>query len=173
MSDGKGRPTPKRSDAQKRRTGPVPPAPANRKEAAKRLREQQASGRTGSRAGAGRPGGGMLARDAGPIRGKVRDIVDSRRNLGVLLLPGGLIAILGQVSGSRQLYISALALWLAILGAVVLDSIGTGLRIRKELAAAFPQEQKLSSHITYGLARSTRIRRLRQPRPTVGRGSLF
>src|SRR5829696_5377893 len=39
---GKGRPTPKRAEAQGRRSGPVPPPPTTRKEAFKRQREQQA-----------------------------------------------------------------------------------------------------------------------------------
>ncbi|GAA4308534.1 hypothetical protein GCM10023162_13260 [Klenkia terrae] len=42
---GKGRPTPKRSEAQGRRPGPPPPPPTTRKEAYKRMREQQAAGR--------------------------------------------------------------------------------------------------------------------------------
>src|SRR4051812_17284847 len=44
-SSGKGRPTPKRSEAQGRRTGPPPPPPTTRKEAYKRTRENQAANR--------------------------------------------------------------------------------------------------------------------------------
>ena len=174
MTDGKGRPTPKRSEAQKRRTGPVAAPPTNRKEAAKRLREQQAAGRArpGSRAGAA-AGRGMLPRDAGPVRSRVRDLVDGRRNLGGLLLPIALLLVLAQFSGNRQAQSLSFALWLATVVAVGLDLFGTGLRIRKDLQAAFPDQSKLRSHIGYGLLRTTVIRRFRQPAPAVPRGSLF
>ena len=50
---GKGRPTPKRSDAQGRRAGPPPPPPTTRKEAYKRMRQTQASRRTETPSGHG------------------------------------------------------------------------------------------------------------------------
>jgi len=42
---GKGRPTPKRADAQRRRTGPVAPPPSTRKEAAKLARARATESR--------------------------------------------------------------------------------------------------------------------------------
>ncbi len=48
VTSPKGRPTPKRAAAAR---GPVPPPPQTRKEAVKRLREQQAAGRKDLKAG--------------------------------------------------------------------------------------------------------------------------
>src|SRR5688500_10937992 len=53
-ASGKGRPTPKRSEAQGRRQGPPPPPPTTRREAYKRMREQQATRRAQTRLGASR-----------------------------------------------------------------------------------------------------------------------
>ena len=166
MTDSKGRPTPKRHESQRRRTGPVAPPPTNRKEAARRLREQ---GGTRRQAGSERA---MLARDAGPVRRRVRDIVDGRRNLGVLLLPVALLLLLGRASGSRPVEFATYVLWIATIGAVALDLVGTGLRIRKEVRQQFPAETGTGSHVRYGLLRTTVIRRLRQPAPSGPRGSL-
>src|SRR5215218_8369434 len=82
-TSGKGRPTPRRSEAQGRRPGPPPPPPTTRKEAYKRMREQQAVRRSETRQGMARGDDNYLpARDRGPVRRTVRDVVDSRRNVG-------------------------------------------------------------------------------------------
>jgi hypothetical protein len=66
---GKGRPTPKRSEAQGRRQGPPPPPPTTRKEAYRRMRETQATNRGSVRAAAARGDESALpARDRGPVR---------------------------------------------------------------------------------------------------------
>ena len=76
-ASGKGRPTPKRTEAQGRRTGPPPPPPTTRKEAYTRMRSQQASRRVEARQGAARGDDSYLpARDRGPVRKLVRDVVD-------------------------------------------------------------------------------------------------
>ena len=148
------------------------PPPTNRKEAAKRLREQQAAG--GKRGSARLAGGrAMLARDAGPVRQRVRDLVDSRRNLGVLLLPVALLLLVGRSTGSRGVEYATFVLWLATIAAVVLDLIGTAVRIRSDLRARFPGETKLGGHVRYGLLRTTVIRRLRQPPPRGPRATVL
>src|SRR3954453_20359789 len=81
---GKGRPTPKRSEAQGRRPGPPPPPPTTRKEAYKRMRENRAAGRATT---AARGDDSYLPRrDQGPAKRLVRHVVDSRRHLGRLFL---------------------------------------------------------------------------------------
>ena len=170
-SAGKGRPTPKRSDAQKRRTGPVSPPPATRREAAKRLREQQASGRKrlrdGTIAGDERA---MLPRDAGPVRRLVRDTVDSRRSFGILLLPSALILIITQYTKQPTLLTIAVALWTTTILLVVIDMVIAARRIRGGIRRDFPGEGKLRSHVAYGLLRATVFRRFRMPPARVGVG---
>ncbi|HTU99035.1 MAG TPA: DUF3043 domain-containing protein, partial [Luteitalea sp.] len=81
---GKGRPTPKRSDARKTRRQPVP---KNRREADKRRRErdreQRRLMRSALQTGDERH---LPARDRAPGRRLARDIVDSRFMLGQFAL---------------------------------------------------------------------------------------
>jgi Protein of unknown function (DUF3043) len=166
QTQGKGRPTPKRGEAQGRRTGPVAPPPTNRRAAAKQLRAKQAENRKRVRAGSLRgEEASLLKRDQGPVRRLVRDVIDGRRSLGWVLLP---IALLVVVSGlaSRALQTLTFLVWLASLAAVAIDMLFTGIDLRRQLKAAFPDE-KTRSHIMYGLMRTTVMRRLRVPRPQI------
>ena len=165
---GKGRPTPKRSDAQPRRGGPVAPPPATRKEAAKRAREQAALTRVQAKQGTARGGARgedrtMVARDRGPVRALIRDVVDSRRNVGVLLLPLALLLVVAQLSRNPLVLSVALTLWLAGLLAMAADIAVATVTIRSRVKAAFPEEGKLIGHVGYGLLRSTVFRRFRMP----------
>ena len=165
---GKGKPTPKRSAAQRRRMGPVAPPPTTRREAAKRLRAQEAERRREVREGtrAGDPAR-MMARDAGPVRAFVRDVVDRRRNLAVLLLPVALLLVVAQLAGSPTLLAVAARLWTITLFAVLLDLIFIGVMLRRVLRDTFPEERSLRGHLGYGLLRSTVFRRFRMPPPRV------
>jgi hypothetical protein len=168
---GKGRPTPKRSEAQRRRGGPVAPPPATRKEAARRVRAEGAKKReaikAGTRAGDERA---MMARDRGPVRRLARDLVDSRRHVGVLLLPATLLPVLANLSPSLQVRATAVFIWLTAVLAAVLDMIITGIVVRRRIAADFPQETKLRGHVGYAVVRTAQFRRFRLPPPRVRPG---
>ena len=165
---GKGRPTPKRSAAQGRRTAHVAPPPQTRKEAAKRARDEANAARTRIKEGAQAGDPRYLAkRDAGPVRKLVRDTVDSRRNLGVVILPLAVLLLVAQVTGSPVLVTIMLAIWLASVLALMLDTVVTGTLIRRNVRAAFPDEPRMFSHVGYGLLRSTVFRRFRLPPPAV------
>ena len=164
---GKGRPTPKRS-TKARRTGPVAPPPQTRKEAARRQKEQAAAARARIKEGAARGDERYLAkRDAGPVRALVRDIVDGRRNVGVILLPLALVLIVANLSGSRQVQSLGLLLWLAAILAMVVDIVVTTALIRRRVREEFPEERGIGGHAAYGLLRSTVLRRFRLPPPRV------
>lgn len=163
-STGKGRPTPKRSEAQRRRGGPVPPPPTTRKEAAKRAREQAVLARRSVREGTARGDEDrMVARDRGPVRALVRDVVDARRNVGVLLLPLAVLLVLAQLVGNDRVTSVALLLWLTGVLAMVADVVVTTLAIRRAVRAAHPDEGRMVRHVSYGLLRSTVFRRFRLP----------
>ena len=164
-ASGKGRPTPKRSEAQKRRGGPVPPPPTTRREAAARLRAQGREDRADLRRGttSGDPDR-MLPRDAGPVRALVRDVIDARRNTAVLLLPVALLLVVAELSDQAVLVAVAGRLWAATLLAVLVDVFLTVRAVRRALTAAHP-DVRLRSHIGYGLLRSTVVRRFRMPPP--------
>ena len=163
---GKGRPTPKRSEAQRvRRGGPVAPPPRTRKEAAQRAREEAKVARTQVREGRT-----LLPRDAGPVRALVRDVIDSRRSIGTLMLPLALVLLLAQATGNRRVLDAALAVWLVGVVALVVDLVLTARAVRRRLREAFPEEQKLRGHVAYGLLRTTVFRRWRVPAPTTSPG---
>ena len=168
---GKGRPTPKRKDAQRGRRGPVAPPPANRREAARRVREQakeqRSSARQGTRAGDQRY---LIRRDQGPVRALVRDLVDNRRHVGVLLLPAALLPVVAQVTRSEQILAIATTLWLATLLAAISDFVVTALVVRSRIRKDFPEERKMRGHILYAVVRTAQFRRFRLPKPRVGPG---
>src|SRR4051794_22616298 len=79
---GKGRPTPKRREAEKRNRQPIT-APRTRKEAYQQTRERQGRDRQKAREGMARGEERyLLPRDKGPARRLARDYVDSRRTFG-------------------------------------------------------------------------------------------
>lgn len=164
--EGKGRPTPKRRDAEQARKARVA-APKDRREALKvqrdksrgeRLKVQQAM-QTGDERY-------LPARDKGPIRKFARDYVDARRTLAEFLLPFFLvILVLMMVQNAIARQIS-LFLWLAAIIIVPIDLVFLGFRFRRELKRRFPEESHRGA-TAYAIMRSTQIRRLRLPKPQV------
>ncbi len=163
---GKGRPTPKRRDATPRR-GPVAPPPTTRREAAKRVREQGKQKRTNVRSSA-KVGDDryQLKRDQGPVRALVRDLVDSRRHVSVLLLPAALLPLIGQSTGSQIVVSIATTLWLAALIAALADFVGTALLVRKRIRSDFPDDSG-RGHLFYATMRTAQFRRFRMPKARV------
>ena len=170
MTSPKGRPTPKRSEKQ-RRTGPVAPPPLTRKEAAQRQKEAAAAARARIKEGAARGDERYLAkRDAGPVRALVRDVVDGRRNVGDLLLPLALVLIVANLSGIRAVQNLGLLLWMVAILAMLVDVVLTATVIRRRVREQHPDESGMGGHVTYGLLRSTVLRRFRLPPPRVSPG---
>lgn len=162
---GKGRPTPKRGQVAR---GPVAAPPQTRKEAAQRKKEQATAAR--SRLKMGVTAGEekyLTKRDAGPARALVRDIVDRRRNLGVLLLPLALLLVAAQIIGNRRVLDLAFSLWALGLAAIVADAAFTASAIRSAIRREHPDDGGTVGHVGYGLLRSTVLRRLRVPAPRV------
>ena len=168
---GKGRPTPKRRDRTPKRGGPVAPPPATRREAAKRVREQAKERRSTVKAAtrAGEPRF-LLKRDQGPVRALVRDIVDSRRHIGVLLLPAALLPVIAQITRNEQVLRVATTLWVATLLAAISDFVITAFVVRSRIRRDFPEERTMRGHIVYGIVRTAQFRRFRLPPPRVGPG---
>jgi hypothetical protein len=189
-TDPKGRPTPKRDDAARRRTrkGPVAPAPMTTSEARARRkslagpklsREERRAERVASRARmtdrrermmAGEEAY-LLPRDQGPIRRYVRNVVDSRRNLLGLFMPSALALLFVSFAVPQlQLYMSPAMLGLMALMAI--DGIILGRKVGRMVDAKFPTNAE--SHWKLGIyaaGRASQLRRMRTPRPQVERGS--
>ncbi|MFJ7072734.1 DUF3043 domain-containing protein [Streptomyces sp. NPDC098781] len=165
----KGRPTPKRSEAQTTRRS-VAQTPSTRKEAAKRGREERRAALEKQRqALAGGDERYLPARDKGPVRRFARNFIDSRFNIAEFFLPMAVVILVLSLVQVPALQNIALLLWLIVIVLIVLDSFVTAFRLRKQLAERFPDENKRGA-VAYALMRSLQMRRLRLPKPQVKRG---
>ncbi|SER36099.1 Protein of unknown function [Streptomyces qinglanensis] len=165
----KGRPTPKRSEARGPRR-PMAGGPQNRKDAAKRQRAARraelAKQREALASGDERH---LPARDKGPVRRLARDFVDSRFSVAEFFLPLAVIILVLSMLPSLQLKNISLLLWLVVIVLIVIDSIGTTVRLRKRIQERYPDENRRGA-IAYALMRTLQMRRMRLPKPQVARG---
>ncbi|WP_406446100.1 DUF3043 domain-containing protein [Streptomyces sp. NBC_01613] len=165
----KGRPTPKRSEAQSQRRS-VANTSMTRKDASKRQREERRSQLERQRqALAGGDERYLPARDKGPVRKFARDWIDSRFNVAEFFLPMAVVILVLSMVRVGSLQSIALLLWLVVIVLIVLDSFVTVFRLRKALPERFPDHNRKGT-VAYALMRSLQMRRLRLPKPQVKRG---
>ncbi|WP_208615721.1 DUF3043 domain-containing protein [Streptomyces cellostaticus] len=165
----KGRPTPKRSEAQSQRRS-VANTPTTRKDAAKRQREERRQALDRQRqALAGGDERYLPARDKGPVRKFARDWIDSRFNVAEFFLPLAVVILVLSVVRVPAIQAAALWLWLVVIVLIVLDAVVSGFRLKKRLAERFPDQNRRGA-VAYALMRSLQMRRLRLPKPQVKRG---
>jgi hypothetical protein len=164
--------TPKRTIAQRRRGST--PAPANRREAVKQMRERQRQERAeqsaGIRAGDEKH---LLPRDKGPERLLVRNIVDSRHTVGTWFLAGAVIVVVGS-SGAmpRAVQLASNLLWTLLALGVVVDSVLIARKIKKLVRERFPKTgQRMGSLYLYGIMRALTFRRMRVPKAAINLGA--
>jgi hypothetical protein len=165
----KGRPTPKRSEAQSTRRS-VANTSMSRKDAAKRQREERRAQLDKQRQALATGDERYLpARDKGPVRKFARDFIDSRFNVAEFFLPMAVVILVLSMVRVASLQNIALLLWLVVIVLIVVDSFVTSFRIKKQLNERFPDERKRGA-VAYALMRSLQMRRLRLPKPQVKRG---
>lgn len=171
-SGKKGRPTPKRKEAQSKRVVSSL-APASTKEEKKRAREQSRAARIASRAAYLRGEESALPiRDKGPARKLVRNLVDSRKSVGEYFLPIIFVVLLLSVFPVAALQYGGIALMYAVLLTAVVDGVFLSRRIKREVRKRFPDTATKGLGL-YGWLRSTQMRRLRTPHPQVKPGDSF
>lgn len=162
--------TPKRTGNQRRVSEP---APANRREAYKKMRERQRAERAeaaaGMRAGDERY---LLARDRGPERALVRNIVDSRRTVGTWFFAGAIIVLIG--SSTRMpvaVQVASNLLWALLAVGVILDSWLISRKVRRLVKERYPDTtQRMGALYLYGIMRGLTFRRMRVPKPKIELG---
>jgi hypothetical protein len=163
---GKGRPTPKRSEAEKRRRQPIT-APKTRKEAYRRVRERQSGDRAKARAGMARGEDKYLPkRDRGPVRKLARDYVDSRRTVGSYLmyvLLGALLSSIVPVVIFKLLSFFIPPLLVAVL---LVEGVLISRKVNRLAAERYPNEDRRGVGF-YAAMRGMQIRRLRIPNAQV------
>ncbi len=181
---GKGRPTPKRREAEGRKRGPVPPPPKTtreamrrargnkeeRKELAAQRRAQRVEQRKRMNDGDDRY---LMPRDRGPVKAYVRDLVDAKRNLLGLFMPLAAVVFVALLAPSLAIQQYATLACLLMLVAMVLEAILNGNRITRLVRAKFPKENVRGFSVGwYGFVRATQLRKLRVPKPRVSPGEI-
>jgi hypothetical protein len=166
----KGRPTPKRKDAQATRKDLLKgskDSKADRKADRVRARESRANARAELIAGNPKF---LPARDAGPIRAYVREFIDSRRTVGEYFVPMAFIVLLLGMVQNATLQKNVLVAWTLMLILVVVDTILVSIQLRTAIRRTFPEAPSTRGAIPYGIMRALQLRRLRIPKPIFKAG---
>lgn len=166
---GKGRPTPKRSEAERLKRNQLISAPQSRKEAYKKTRERQATNRAKAQESIKRGETKFLPkRDQGPVRKLARDYVDSRRTVGQYLMFvvfGVILLSFTQQTVFQLLFVLVPPIMLAV---VLTESLLISQKVKKLAKERFPDES-LKGVGLYAATRAMQVRRLRFPAPVVTR----
>ena len=167
MSDKKGKPTPKRKEAQaKLKVSSLSPAAS--KEAKKALKAQARVRRLEARAAYMRGEESALpVKDKGPARRFVRNYVDERKSVTEYFLVFIMFILFLTVIPSPAVQLGAIALMYSAMIWVAIDGFLLSRRVKKLVAEKFP-DQPTKGLGLYGWMRSTQLRRLRAPSPQVG-----
>jgi hypothetical protein len=172
VTAGKGRPTPKRSEAERRRRQPYT-APKDRKEAARVSRDRQRTDRT-RRMEAVRRGEewALPPRDRGPVKALARDYVDSKRRISEYYMYGLLVLLVLLFIRAPIVQTIVPLLVLAAVLVMAIEGIFIGRRVKRIAAERLPG-QSTRGLALYSAMRALQIRRLRVPKPRVKPGDSF
>lgn len=177
---GKGRPTPKRSDAERSRYRSIqggttaghrpadPSAPARKLTPEEKAREKTERARKYDAMKRGDESA-LGPRDAGPVRRLARNYVDSHRRISnymmaIIVVMIVLLPSLRSVSASYVSYIE-----FGVVALIILDAYFLGQRIKKLANERFPNESTRGIAM-YAAMRALQIRALRFPKPQVKPG---
>jgi hypothetical protein len=167
---GKGRPTPTRKEAEAAAKARAK-TPRTRKELARAQREARASSsaqvRAAMKSGDERH---YLPRDRGPVRRFCRDFIDSRFTFLDVLFPLLIVSMILGYTGVQSLVNLSSLLLLATLLMLFYDIVRLRFRLRRELAARFPEESTKGTTY-YAISRALNPRFLRMPKPQVKIGA--
>ncbi|MDR2984267.1 MAG: DUF3043 domain-containing protein [Nocardiopsaceae bacterium] len=169
---GKGRPTPKRSEVERRRRQPYTPPPANKKAAAAQQRERRRADQR-RRMDAMRKGEewALSPRDRGPVKALARDYIDSRRLVISEYILFGVFALILLVFAFGAAKNSSIVLYLelAIVLLIVIEASFHATMVRRLVRQRMPGES--TKGLTwYIIKRSIRLRSSRIPPARVARG---
>jgi hypothetical protein len=166
----KGRPTPKRREAEGKRRGPLPPPPKTQREAIKRSRGNKEERRKASAERRERMMQGddryLMPRDKGPVRAYVRDLVDTRRHLMGLFMPLVLIVFATTLAQSLVIQQYATLFCMVLLIMMVIEGSLLGRYVNRQVRAKYPDHKDRPLALGwYAFTRAMQIRKLRVPRP--------
>ena len=172
VTASKGRPTPKRSEAERRRRQPYT-APKDRKEAAQASRTRQRADRT-RRMEAVRRGEewALPPRDRGPVKALVRDYVDSRRRISEYYMYGLLVLLVLLFIRTPAVQTIVPGVVLAAVLIMATEGLFIGRKVKSLAAERLPGESTRGLGL-YSAMRALQIRRLRVPKPRVKPGDKY
>jgi hypothetical protein len=167
---GKGRPTPKRKEAESARKQGIS-VPKDPKAARKAARDRDREARAKSRAGlmAGEPAF-FPRRDAGPVKAQVRDYIDRRRTVGEFFVPFAFVVLLLGLVNNPTVQTTVVYVWTSVLLLVVLDTILVGILLGRSLRKDYPEKSDRKGAVSYGVLRALQLRRFRIPPPRIKAG---
>jgi hypothetical protein len=169
----KGRPTPKRSEAERHRRQPIT---GSRAPATPRTPEDKAKARSerGRKYEAMKRGESwaLNPRDRGPAKALARDYIDSKRRISeyYMYILVVLLAAVFLRNKTEQQYISPLVLVLVVI--IVIDAQVIRRSLRKLVGERLPGESTRGLTM-YAVMRALQIRRFRMPAPRVRPGEKF
>ena len=166
VTAAKGRPTPKRSEAEKNRRGPYQ-APTDRKSAGPRSKEQNRADRNRRMEAMRRGEDWALPRkDQGPVKALARDVVDSRRGISEYYLYGIVVLVAALfIPGLRKNFAVDYVI-LIILAVIVIEGWYVSNKVIRMAKERYPG-QSIRGIRVYTALRGTQIRKMRVPAPRV------
>lgn len=170
IESGKGRPTPKRKEAESARKQGIT-VPKDPKAARRAARDRDREARAKSRAGlmAGDPAY-FPRRDAGPVKAQVRDYIDRRRTVGEFFVPFAFVVLLLGLVNNPTVQTTVVYVWTSVLLLVVLDTILVGILLGRSLRKDFPDKSERKGAVSYGVLRALQLRRFRIPPTRIKAG---
>lgn len=176
---GKGRPTPKRRDAERRRA-PITAPPSTRAEARARKKSLRASMTKTERKEVAAERRRvrldqrekmmdgdekyMVTRDRGPVRKMARDIVDSRRNFAGLFLPFAIFLLVVLMVPNLAVIGNLVLLVFVLL--TIIDSLYLGRMVNRRVRERFLDTTDTGFRLGwYAFTRAMQLRMMRAPRP--------
>ena len=167
MAEKKGKPTPKRKDAEaKLKISPLSPTAS--KDAKRALKEQSRVRRLEARAAYMRGEESALPyRDKGPARRFVRNYIDERRSISEYFLVLIMLVLFLTIIPIPAVQLAAVALMYSSMIFMTVNGIFLSRKLKKLVAERYPEEPTKGIGM-YGWMRSTQLRRLRAPAPQVG-----
>jgi DUF3043 family protein len=162
----KGRPTPTRKEAEaaakarakppRTRRGQVASQRATKGESSQRVRQGMRNGEEKY----------LLPRDKGPVRRFIRDFVDARFSFIELIIPLLVVTMVLGYSGNKTLASAGNAILFGSILLVVLDMLMLRFRLRRQLAARFPDEP-VKGTTYYAVTRAMQMKFMRLPKPKL------
>jgi hypothetical protein len=168
VTAGKGRPTPKRSESERRRRYQL--APEDRKQAAKQARGRDRSERA-RKTEAMRRGEewALPAKDRGPVRALARDYVDSKRRFSEFYMYGLVVLLFLLFLHSTVIQTVLPAVLIVMVLVMAGEGFWIGGRVAKLANERFPGQSTRGIKMYSGM-RALQIRKLRFPKPRVKPG---